>query len=243
MSPIAPGAGIDLEYEEIGDGATVVLVHGIAGAAGDPGKRLAAEIGGRARVISYARRGYGGSGCPEPYVSTTAAEQGEDLGALVAALDAGGATAVGEGFGALVVLDRLIRAPGEIGGAVLSDPPLLAFVPDGAEQLAAERELIEAAVATGGPQAAVDIWVDPADPASEEARADFRGALADWSATASLPVRRAELESISVPVTVVTGPSTPPHVVAAADALAAAIPGCGRRTDGDVALALEPLVA
>ena len=242
MLGTVPGAGVDLSCRIEGRGHAVVVVHDVGSSMADSAQ-LAAPLAKSCRIVTYDRRGYGESGAPEPYAATTAAEQGEDLGALVAALDAGGATAVGEGFGALVVLDRLIRAPGEIGGAVLSDPPLLAFVPEGAEQLAAERELIEAAVATGGPQAAVDIWVDPADPASEEARADFRGALADWSATASLPVRRAELESISVPVTVVTGPSTPPHVVAAADALAAAIPGCGRRTDDDVALALEPLVA
>lgn len=243
MSPIAAGAGIDLAYNESGDGPAIVFVHGIAGASLGGAELLEAALGGRARMLSYDRRGYGESGCPEPYVSTTAAEQGEDLGALLAATGAAGATAVGDGFGSLVVLDRLIRAPGELGAAVLCDPPLLAFVPEAAEQLAAEREQIEAAVASGGPEAAVELWVPPDDPASGQARKDFRGTLADWSATASLPVTRAELEAIAVPVTVVTGPDTPPHVAAAADALAAAIPGCGRRTDGDVVAALEPLVA
>ena len=243
MSPSAPGAGIELEYRETGEGPPVVWVHGIASGPHE-GEELARELGVPARMIAYSRRGYDGSGTPEPYLATTAAEQGEDLGALLAATGAAGAVAAGSGFGSLVILDRLIRAPGELAGAVIADPPLFAMVPEATEALAIEREQLEAALAAGGPQAAAALLAgeDADDAERERAALNATGCLADWSAIASLPVSRRELGAIAVPVTVVTGPQSPPHVVAAADALAAAIPAAGRRTDGDLAAALRPLV-
>jgi pimeloyl-ACP methyl ester carboxylesterase len=243
VSPSAPGAGIELEYLEDGEGPPVVWVHGIASGPQE-GLELARELGTPARTVAYSRRGYDGSGTPEPYLATTAAEQGEDLGALLAATGATGAVAAGSDFGALVILDRLIRAPGELAGAVIADPPLFALVPEASEALAAEREQLEGALAAGGPAAAAALLAgDGADDAARErAGANAAGCLADWSALASLPVTRGELRAIGVPVTVVTGPQSPPHVVAAADALAAEIPACGRRTDGDLAAALRPLV-
>ena len=62
--------------------------------------------------MTYDRRGYGGSGAPEPYERTTIHEQAEDLAALVAALGAAGAVGVGADLGALVVLDVLRRHQG-----------------------------------------------------------------------------------------------------------------------------------
>lgn len=243
MSPSAPGAGIELEYQEAGEGTPVVSVHGIASGPRE-GEELARELGAPVRMITYSRRGYDGSGSPEPYLATTAAEQGEDLGALLAATGAEGAVAAGSGFGSLVILDRLIRAPGELAGAVLADPPLFAMAPEATEALAAERERLEAALTEGGAPAAAELLAGEGadDESRERARRNATGCLADWSAIASLPVTRGELRAIGVPVTVVTGPHSPPHVVAAADALAAEIPACGRRTDGDLAAALRPLV-
>ena len=65
--------------------------------------------GSTGRVITYDRRGYGGSTAPEPYTRTTVNEQAEDLAALVGGLDAAPALLVGADFGALVVLDVLLR--------------------------------------------------------------------------------------------------------------------------------------
>ena len=70
MCPIVAGAGVDLEYEERGRGADVLLVHDLAG---DHLSALAAAAGleSEARLIAYSRRGYGLSGAPEPYTGTT----------------------------------------------------------------------------------------------------------------------------------------------------------------------------
>src|SRR3954468_2425466 len=117
--PTVEGAGVELAYEEAGAGAAGVLVHGMAADRAVWGIRATA-----ARTIAYDRRGYGGSGVPEPYARTTVAEQAEDLAALLQALDATPAIAVGADFGALIVLDALVRHPDLLRGAVLVGPPV-----------------------------------------------------------------------------------------------------------------------
>src|SRR5689334_15431489 len=139
---VVEGAGVELAYEERGDGPPVVLVHGMA-ADREVWAHVAAALEGDARVIAYDRRGYGGSGAPEPYEATTAAEQAEDLVALLDATGARGAVAAGADFGALVVLDVLLRHPGALRAAVLVGPPLMQFVPEAMEPMAAERLALE----------------------------------------------------------------------------------------------------
>ncbi|MFM9023395.1 MAG: hypothetical protein ACKOK7_06605, partial [Solirubrobacterales bacterium] len=76
----------------------------------------------------------------------------------------------------------------------------------------------------------------------ERAQQDQRAFFADLAGLASLEAGRPGMKAIEVPVTIVTGPLSRPEDLAAADALAALIPGCGRRSDGDVAGAALPLV-
>ena len=54
---------------------------------------------------------------------------------------------------------------------------------------------------------------------------------------------RRELRALDVPAVVVTGPWSPPHVVAAADALAALLPAATRADDGDLVAAARTLLA
>src|SRR4051794_40212959 len=121
--PTIAGAGVDLAYTEHGSGPAAVVVHGLASdaMAWTPLAQRLAQAG--ARAVVYDRRGYGASGAPEPYVATTVQEQGEDAAALIGALDAAPALLVGDGFGALVVLDLLVRHPPPVRAAGLSDPP------------------------------------------------------------------------------------------------------------------------
>jgi pimeloyl-ACP methyl ester carboxylesterase len=161
------------------------------------------------RVIAYDRRGYGHSGAPEPYTRTTASEHAEDLVALVRALDAVPATLVGADFGALAVLDVLLRHPTVARGAVLVDPPTYMFVPDATEALSEERRALEDELRGGGP----------------EAVERQRGRIADFGAIASLPLTHAGLASIGVPVAIVLSPRARPHDAAAAEALLDAMSG------------------
>jgi pimeloyl-ACP methyl ester carboxylesterase len=234
--PTVEGAGVELAYEDAGtDPPTTLVVHGMAsGAAAAAGLR--GELPGR--VITYDRRGYGGSGAPEPYAATTVQEQGEDAAALLAALGVPRARIVGLGFGGLVALDLLIRRPELVEAAVLVDVPLYAFVPAANEGLAAQRKQLEDALRDGGPPAAIAAWLGPDahGPALELAQASPRGFFADYAGLATWTPSRRELRGIAVPVAIVTD-ERDRHLAAAADEVAALVPGGARRTDGDVVAA------
>ena len=238
-----PGAGVDLSCRIEGRGHAVVVVHDIGSSMAGAGE-LAEPLAKSCRIVTYDRRGYGESGAPEPYAGTTAAEQGEDLGALVHATGVDEPLAVGLGFGALAVLDRLTREPGQLGAAILVDPPAYAFVPEATAALSDRLAALEAAVERAGGPAGVAEWLGPdtAPGRLERARQDQRAVFADIAGLATLQAGRAGLQAVGVPVTVVSGPGSRPEDVAAADALAALIPGCGRRSDGDLAAAALPLV-
>lgn len=243
--PQIEGAGVVLHYEARGDGATVLVVHAMGADAACWAAALDELAAAGARAIAYDRRGYGGSGAPEPYVATTVQEQAQDAGALLEALGGAPALLVGDAFGAIVVLELLVRRPELARGAVLVDPPLHAFVPEATKALAVERELLEEALREGGPQAAARAWLggEGADPAlAARLAARPTGLFADYAGQASWSPSRRELRAIGVPVAVVTGAATAPHVAAAADALAALVPGARRVSDGDVVAAALALL-
>jgi pimeloyl-ACP methyl ester carboxylesterase len=245
--PNVEGAGVALHYRSLGEGPAVVVVHGMASDAEAWGPVLEALAAAGARAIAFDRRGYGASGAPEPYAATTVQEQSEDTGALLDALVGEPAVLVGDGFGALIVLELLVRRPGLARAAVLVDPSLHAFVPAATAALAEERVLLEAGLRAGGPGAAVRAWLEAAgvtdDPArAERAAAAQLGFFADYAGQSSWSPARGELRGIGVPVAVVTGPATPPHIVAAADAAAALLADPRRTRDGDVLAAVRALL-
>jgi pimeloyl-ACP methyl ester carboxylesterase len=243
--PHVEGAGVALHYVERGAGSPVVVVHAMGSAAAAWEVALEALAAGGAWAIAFDRRGYGTSGAPVPYAATTVQEQVQDAGALLEALDAAPALLVGDGFGALVVLELLVRRPQIARGAVLVDPPLHAFVPEATKALAEERELLEQALREGGPQGAVRAWLGAdADPElARRAAQDHVGFFADYAGQASWSPSRRELRAIGVPVAVVTGAGTPGHVSAAADAVSALVPRAQRVGDGAVVAAALALLA
>lgn len=243
--PEVEGAGVALHYAERGDGSPLLVVHGMASDAAAWTPALGELAASGSRAIAYDRRGYGASGAPQPYAATTVQEQSEDAAGLLTALGAAPAVLVGDGFGALVVLELLVRRSELASAAVLSDPPLFAFVPAATEALAAERSLLEQALRDGGPGDAIDAWLGAAADAErrERARTSPLGFFADYAGQLSWSPSRGELRAIGVPVAVVTGPASPPHVVAAADAAAKLLADARRSTDGDVVAAARRLLA
>jgi pimeloyl-ACP methyl ester carboxylesterase len=243
MAPSVEGAGVALNVVERGSGPAVLLVHGIASDARalEP---VAEALASQARVIAYDRRGYGDSGAPEPYHGTTVEEQAEDAAALLRALDPGPALVCGDGFGALVALDLAKRHRPLVAGAVLSNPPLFMFVPEATEQLAAQHAELDEAVRAGGPKAGVEAWLGgrAEGDALERAKAAHRAFFADYAGLASWPASRRELRALDVPAIVLTGPWSPPHIVAAAEALAGLLPDVERATDGDLVAAVRRLL-
>ena len=243
MATVTVGS-VELAYEERGGGPPVLLVHGMAADA-RAWREIALALSASARVIAYDRRGYGESGAPEPYLSTTVVEQSEDAASVIEALDAAGAVGVGEDLGALVCLDLLVRRPGLLRAAVVVDPPLFAFVPSATEALAAERIALEEAMRDGGPHAAVEAWFGARGDAERRARAAARSGafFADYAGQTSWPVTRRELRAIGVPVAIVGSPAAPPHVREASDRLAELVPGALRRADGDILVMIRELLA
>ena len=237
------GAGITLAYVEQGTGPPVLLVHGLASDAAAMAP-VARALAPDARVIAYDRRGYGSSGAPEPYGGTSVEEQAEDAAALLRALDAAPAIVAGDGLGALVALDLAKRHGSLVRGLVASDPVLFALVPEATEALSTERAEIEQAVRDGGPEAGVEAWLGGRvdGEALERARRAYRAFFADYAGLATWPVARRELRALDVPAVVLTGPWTPDHVAAAADALAALLPRVTRAQDGDLAGAARSLL-
>jgi pimeloyl-ACP methyl ester carboxylesterase len=234
--PTVEGAGVELAYEDSGmHPPTTLVVHGMASSAAAAAGLRAALAG---RVIAHDRRGYGGSGAPEPYAATTVQEQGEDAAALLAALGVARARIVGLGFGALVALDLLVRRPELVEAAVLSDAPLYAFVPAANEDLAAQRAMLEDALRQGGPREAIARWLGPHADAEtvERAQASPRGFFADYAGVATWSPSRRELRAIAAPVVFVTT-ADDSHLATAADEAAALVPGAVRRTDGDIVAA------
>ena len=244
--PYIEGAGVALHYVTHGEGPAALVVHGMASDAAAWQPALEALSARGLRALALDRRGYGSSGAPEPYAATTVQEQAEDVAAVADAVGgAGGGTdappvlLVGEGLGALVVLELLVRRPALARGAVLADPLLHAFVPAATAALADERTLLEEGLREGGPPAAIRAWLGDAVVAADAARADravaaHAGFFADYAGQSSWSPSRRELRAIAVPVAIVTGPGTAEHVVAAADVLAGLVPGARRTRDGDV---------
>jgi 3-oxoadipate enol-lactonase len=243
--PTVEGAGVPLHYVARGDGAPVLLVHGLAADAEAMAPVASTLAAAGARAIAYDRRGYGSSGAPEPYGGTSVEEQAEDAAALLRTLDAVPTIVVGDGFGALVALDLAKRHGALVAGLVLSNPALFALVPEATERLSEQRAEIEEAVRSGGPGAGVEAWLGGrvSGDALDRARAAHRGFFADYAGMATWPVSRRELRALAVSSVVLTGPASPPHIVAAADALAGLLPGARRASDGDLAAAVVALLA
>jgi pimeloyl-ACP methyl ester carboxylesterase len=222
----------------------VLLIHGLASDA-ETLAPVAAEVArSGARAIAYDRRGYGASGAPEPYHGTTVEEQTEDAAALVRGLGTAPVVAAGDGFGALVALDLAKRHGDLVSAVVLSDPALFALVPEATEVLSEQRAEIEAALRAGGPPAGVEAWLGGrvSGAALARARAAPRGFFADYAGMSTWATSRRELRALALPAVVLTGPSSPTYVVAAADALAALLPHVTRATDGDLAAAVRALL-
>jgi pimeloyl-ACP methyl ester carboxylesterase len=232
------GAGVQLAYEEHGSGMPLLMVHGM-GEDHRAWSVLAGELD--ARTIAYDRRGYGDSGAPDPYVATTVAEQAEDALALLRALDAVPAVALGADLGALVALDLLLRHPGTLRAAVLVDPAAFALVAAATEPLAGERSALEVTLRARGPAAAVAQWRsargrDGAPPATPHAF------FADFGGQASMVFSRRQLRTLDVPLAILESPGAPAHVRAAADALAALLPHATRGRGDDVAGTVRALL-
>lgn len=147
--------GTDIYHEVRGDGPPLLFVTGASGDAGQ-WHAVAAALADAYTVITYDRRANSRSPRPPGWTTTSVTEQADDAAALLRALDLGPATVYGNSSGAMFTCELVVRHPGVVRRAFVHEPPLLPVVPNGDEVAAELGQVIEEAMAAGGPRAVLE---------------------------------------------------------------------------------------
>jgi len=218
-----------LYYESVGQGPTVLFVHGIFGDA-DAWADQAARLSDRYTCVRYDRRGYTrSSGGTSP---VTDALHADDAAAIIEALGLAPCLVVGSSSGAAITLDLALRHADLLRGVVLSEPPLFTVYPDAGEALMREvGPRLDEAMTTGDPTAGVDafmstvcpgLWAIVDDERKGRYRANADIGFADLQSP-SLDVSPADLARVEVPVLVLSGSASHPSFRSVARDLSAAL--------------------
>ncbi|MER5889799.1 alpha/beta fold hydrolase [Streptomyces sp. NPDC001941] len=226
--------GTLIAYERLGDGPPVVLVGG-ALSAGSAEAPLAALLAPRFTVVSYDRRGRGGSGDTAPYAVE---REVADLAAVVA--EAGGPVSVhGTASGGVLAL-RAVAMGVPVAQLSVYEPPL-GVCEEVGRAFTAHRDRLRELLARGARGDAVELFLG--DSVAQEALAGLRGTRA-WPRLEALAhtlayddevlgdgrVPLACLERVRARVMVVDGGASPAWLRDAARAVAAALPRGRHRT-------------
>jgi pimeloyl-ACP methyl ester carboxylesterase len=230
--------GIEIAWNERGSGPAVLLIHETAADASVWAPVIDA-LGDNARAIAYDRRGWARTTAPEGYRRTTIEEQSEDAVALLEASDAGPATVVGAGVGAVIALDLLLRRADLVAAAVLIEPPILQLLPMATEGLSHDRRRMEAAVATG--ESVIDLYLGGGLPSLgaevlrlpeeqiEAARERPASVIAEMGIATAWRASLPQLAAVARPSAILTTASTPALVRDASEVLAGKLAGAGAR--------------
>jgi pimeloyl-ACP methyl ester carboxylesterase len=120
--------GVDLEFDEVGSGEPLLLIHGgLIGA--DSFLPLVSEpsVANRWHMIHYNRRGYVGSSRATPPSSMS--QQAADARALLGHLGISRAHVLGHSFGGAIAIQLALDAPNLVASLALLEPALAAAVP------------------------------------------------------------------------------------------------------------------
>lgn len=198
---------------------------------------LGAALGNRARLLTPDRLGWAVEEPPEGYRATTIHEQAEDAVALLADPGNRPAIACGAGIGAAIALDLLLGHPELVCGAVLIEPPLLAFSTAATAALSQDRVVLEEAVREGGAAAGVELYLSgrlaALGPGAERlppqlteiARRRPPALFAELGAVPGWSLPFGALGSVEGPSLIVLSAGTPPLVREASAALAGRLAG------------------
>lgn len=147
------------------------------------------------------------------------------------------AIACGAGIGAAIALDLLLGHPELVSGAVLIEPPLLAFSTAATRALSEDRVALEEAVREGGPEAGVELYLSgrlsALGPGAERlppqiteiARRRPAALFAELGAVPGWSLPFGALGSVQHPSLIVVSEGTPPLVREASAALAGRLAG------------------
>lgn len=236
--PEAKVNGIDLYYEEHGQGAPILCIHGTSSSAlmwGDAVPELA-QLG---RLITYDRRGCTRSQRPDRYERTSVAEHADDAAALLEALDAPPAVVIGRSYGGSVALDLALGYPDRVRALVLLEgaPPELS--PQAAAWEAELGERISELAERAGVDAVAESFIG--EVLGEETWRSLPAQLRQMFTEngpailaellgEGLQADADELSTIDQPALLVTAADSPPAFREANEALADALPKA--RTSG-----------
>jgi esterase len=225
--------GVRLAYDERGEGAPILCIHG-GGSTAAFWSDAARVLAGHGRVITYDRRGCGRSERPENYVSTSPAEQAADAAALLDALGATPAIVIARSYGGEVALELALRHRGKVRALALLEGDALGVSERSLEwtrdiraelREVAERDgmdavypaLIDRVVASG-------IWATFPPHVREILIANGPALLAELAYVDQEHAGPEELTTIDVPVLLVAAADSPPEQVEMAEALADILP-------------------
>jgi 3-oxoadipate enol-lactonase len=227
--------GASLQFEDVGTGPVVVLIHGFSldMRMWDP---QLADLAAEFRVVRYDCRGFGASGPLDPAVPYTHAA---DLVALLDHLSIEEAALIGLSFGGQVALKTAIRAPARVRTLVLLDS-LLEGVSWDKESKAGLVDLHRQLTA-GGVAAAREAWLNHPLFAAAKERPEVSARLAamvadypgqhwlglDPHLPDSTPPSEL-LEQLTMPALVVAGERDVPGFLAMSDLLASRLPAAER---------------
>ncbi len=243
--PEAKINGVNLYYELEGSGEPLALIHG-SWADATSWQFVVRGLAESFRVLTYDRRGHSRSERPENPGSVD--EDGDDLAALLEALDLAPAHVATISYGGNIGLRLAARRPELFRSLCCHEPPLWSVLRDDAEaqqMLARDARSIEPIarrIAAGDHEGAarqfVDevimgpgAWEDAVPPETRAIMVDnaptFLDELQDPDANAVDPDALATLE---VPVWLTNGTESPPVLARVCDRLAELVPGAERET-------------
>jgi esterase len=151
--------GVRLYYEEHGDGAPILCIHG-AGSTAMMWEDAVGELAGLGRVITYDRRGCTRSERPGPYERTTVTEQADDAAALLDSLDGWPAILIARSYGGAVAIDLALRYPERVRALALLEGDALGLSPEGLEWTRRVLDRLREVAANDGADAVYEAVID-----------------------------------------------------------------------------------
>jgi pimeloyl-ACP methyl ester carboxylesterase len=228
--PEAAVNGVRLHHDVAGDGPPLVFVHGMCGR-GAVWAGQVDRLSDAFTCVTYDRRGHGtSSGGDSPH---TVPLHGDDLAALVRHLELAPVVLVGSSGGARICLDVLLRHPGLLAGAVLSEPPVFSLAPErGREFMDRVVPEVQPRLETGDLRGAVDAFFEVVCPGlwrrlDEDGREPYRASGQMLVADLQQPpfaVTPDDLSAIRPPVLAIAGSSSDPFLRSTPRVIADAVP-------------------
>jgi pimeloyl-ACP methyl ester carboxylesterase len=156
--PVRTANETELYYELTGDGPALLLIMGATGYGG-VFARFAELLADEFTLVTYDRRGNARSPRPRGWDTTSPKEQADDAAALLEALGLTPGAIFGTSSGGIFALEMLIRHPASVRGAILHEPALFSLFDDPGDMRDTLTALINEAMESGGPPAALERFI------------------------------------------------------------------------------------